>query len=51
MAFSMFFFASPRFSAGEPESLGCEAEDKPRVVKLGRNAISEVLYSSVIESI
>jgi hypothetical protein len=39
MAFSMFFLASPRCAAGEPVSLGCEAEGKPLVVKDGRIAI------------
>lgn len=39
MAFSMFFLASPRCADGEPESLGSEAEDKPLVVKEGRDAM------------
>jgi hypothetical protein len=39
MAFSIFFLASPRCAAGEPVSLGCEAEAKPLVVKDGRRAI------------
>jgi len=39
MAFSMFFLASPRCAAGEPVSLGSEADDKPLVVRDGRKAI------------
>lgn len=39
MAFSMFFLASPRCAAGEPVSLGCEAEGKPLVVRDGRRAM------------
>ena len=39
MAFSMFFFASSRCSAGEPVSLGPEAVDKPLVSNDGLNAI------------
>lgn len=39
MAFSMFFLASPRCTAGEPVSLGCEAEGKPLVVSDGRRAM------------
>jgi hypothetical protein len=44
MAFSMFFLASPRCAAGEPVSLGCEAEGKPLVVRDGRR----VMVSSIV---
>ena len=39
MAFNMFFLASPRCAAGEPVSLGCEAEGKPLVVRDGLRAM------------
>jgi hypothetical protein len=39
MAFSIFFLASPRCTAGEPVSLGCEAEVKSLVVSDGRRAM------------
>lgn len=43
MAFSMFFFASSRCSAGDPVS-DPGAEDSPLVIRDGRIAISSAFY-------
>jgi hypothetical protein len=39
----MFFFASSRCSAGDPVSLGPEADGKPLVMRDGRNAIVNLI--------
>lgn len=43
MALSIFFLASSRCSAGDPVSLGCDAEDRPLVISDGRRAMLELM--------
>lgn len=50
MAFSIFFFASSRCSAGDPVSLVPEADDKPLVRSDGLNAMVS-LKDSVVPAI
>lgn len=42
MAFSIFFFASSRCSAGDPVSLGPDAPGRFLVSKEGRSAMSDL---------